>query len=291
MCVGRRVCRTTVITQTWSAGREIATFSFSLFVLQQTCSASLNTVGPDESCSRDEPLRADVCVFVCHRWVPVKVRTVPHLRRPWQRWLKNTRRMEEVPATSFPWRQPLPWELFVSSVINLLCSPPHPLNRTDLPRAPWTKPEYSCLEKNLHPVGITHCTRKLSMWLEAPPPFSWFLIFLHWGSEMINLLILRKWKLFWGYLVLTLDGAFGLDWELLKHFFVRESVFMPFLNCSRFYCTAVFKDYESKMDFVFNFAVRFLNVCLKRKLIQSGRISRIFATWCVFSWRVIAAAL
>lgn len=58
---------------------------------------------------------------------------------------------------------------------------------------------------------------------------------------------------------------------------------MPFLNCSRFYCTAVFKDYESKMDFVFNFAVRFLNVCLKRKLIQSGRISRIFATWCVFS--------
>lgn len=75
--------------------------------------------------------------------------------------------------------------------------------------------------RNLHPVGITHCTRKLSMWLEAPPPFSWFLIFLHWGSEMINLLILRKWKLFWGYLVLTLSGAFGLDWELLKHFFVR----------------------------------------------------------------------
>lgn len=62
--------------------------------------------------------------------------------------------MEEVPATSFPWWQPLPWELFVSSVIKLLCSLPHPLNRTDLPRAPWTKPEYSCLEETFIPWGL-----------------------------------------------------------------------------------------------------------------------------------------
>lgn len=203
-------------------------------------------------------------VCLCHRWVPVKVRTVPHLRRPWQRRLKDTRRMEEVPATSFPWRQPLPRELFVSCVIKLLCSPPHPLNRTDLPRAPWTKPEYSCLEKDLHPVGITHCTRKLSMWLEAPPPFSWFLVFLHWGSEMINLLILRKWELFWGYLVLTLSGAFGLDWELRKHFFVRESVFMPFLNCSILLYSS-FQRLRIKDGFCFQFCCKVFECMFKEE--------------------------
>lgn len=159
MCVGRRVCRTTVITQTWSAGREIAMFSFSLFLLQQTCSASLNTVGPDVSCSRAVMNHCEL-MFVCLcvtggfrlKYAPSHISDGPD-NADW----RTRGGWREVPATSFPWRQPLPWERFVSSVIKLLCSPPHPLNRTDLPRAPWTKPEYSCLEKNLHPVGITHC--------------------------------------------------------------------------------------------------------------------------------------
>lgn len=76
----------------------------------------------------------------------------------------------------------------------------------------WKKPS-SRGDYSLHTQTV-HVTR-------SPTPFQLVLIFLHWGSEMINLLILRKWKLFWGYLVLTLSGAFGLDWELLKHFFVR----------------------------------------------------------------------
>lgn len=119
------------------------------------------------------------CGLVCVcRWLPVKVRRLPHFRSTWQCWLKRKKRWRGVPPVWFPQWRP--------SVLPQLCmwaahwsfrkkkkkereEKTLRKRKSDLPRAQWMKPKYLCLRKSCyHGDDSPSGAQQQPTWLPVP---------------------------------------------------------------------------------------------------------------------------
>lgn len=144
-------------------------------------------------------LCVSTCMPVCWcfrcRWLPVKVRSLPHFRSIWQCRLKK-RKGWGAPLVSFPqWRScVLPQALCMSSALKLLCisgKKKSQQERVTCPRA-RTKPKYLCLRKSCS-RGDDTLSRTQSTWLPVPSLSVCFWYFCTEGwKQLTYYLIIRK---------------------------------------------------------------------------------------------------
>ena len=140
-----------------------------------------------------------VCWCLRCRWLPAKIRSLPHFRGIWQCRLKRERKRKKgwgVPLASFP-------------AVTVLCSSPGNVCEQCTKASVYFRKEKNKTKKNLKkkltcqglsgqslstcaweslvPVEMIHCLTHT----DSPRdfPFSLFLIFLHWGLEAFNLLL------------------------------------------------------------------------------------------------------